>query len=255
MRLAHLGAEILYGFKVQQAVDGLLVGVLILFVHLAADLHAQFRHFERIGDVKRDGDQHDDGIADVKEHREDHRDHGQFKDQWPDGKQHEAQKELHPLHATLDDPAEAAGLAGDVIAHRQAVDMGEGFQRQLAQRALPDADKDRVAQFVEARGADPRQTIGHGQAHRAQHQQHRIVPRAAAQRIDGGLVEERCGDRDELGHQQRQKRQHHAPLHPRMIFGPEIGRHPPQCPGVAPPAFPSCHVTLIRHEADSRQRA
>ena len=57
--LALFGDEILDGFIVQQAVDGLLVGICVAVVHLAAQLHAPLGHREGKPNVKPDGDRHD----------------------------------------------------------------------------------------------------------------------------------------------------------------------------------------------------
>ncbi len=45
--------------EIQQAVDGLLVGICVAVVHLAAQLHAPLGHREGKPDVKPDGDRHD----------------------------------------------------------------------------------------------------------------------------------------------------------------------------------------------------
>ena len=47
-----------------------------------------------------------------------------------DAEQHEPQQEIDPLDPAFNDPAQTARAARDVVAHRQAVDMGEGFKRQ-----------------------------------------------------------------------------------------------------------------------------
>jgi hypothetical protein len=91
----------------------------------------------------------------------------QLQDQRPDREQQEAQEELHPLHAAFDDPAEPAGLARDVIAQAERVDMLERLQRQLPQRALRHPREDRVAQLLEAHARQPRHAIGHRHPHRA----------------------------------------------------------------------------------------
>ena len=221
------GVEIFDGFEIEQAVDGLLVRLGIAVVHLAADVHPPFGDLERVGDIDRDRDQHDHHVEPAEIDREDRGHQGQFQDQRPDGKQHEAQQEIDALDAAFDDAGQPAGLAGDVIAHRQAVDMGEGFQRQFAQGALTDADKDRIARLGKGRGAHPREAVSDGDADRAHAQpQHRVVASGARidpQRIDRLLVHERHRDRDELGQQQEDHRQDDADLHPGLAFRPKIG--------------------------------
>jgi hypothetical protein len=135
-----------------------------------------------------------------------HRDHGQFQDQRPDGQQHEAQQEIDALHPAFDDAGEAAGLAGDVVAQRKLVDMGEGLDRQAADRALADADEDRIAQFAEDHRAKAGEAVGDDKADRAEAQiSAGDRARLARQVVDGQLVDVGRRDRDELGQQQEEE--------------------------------------------------
>ena len=168
-RLARLGPEILDRLEVQEAVDGLLVGVGVLIVHLAPHLHPPLGDAKGIGDIEGDGDHHDRHVLPAEQRPEDHRDHRQFQDQRPDREQHEAQQEIDTLDAAFHNAAQAAGLAGDVIAHRQAVDVGERLQRQPSQRPLADPHKDRIAQFGEGHRPQPRHPIGQRQPDGPQH--------------------------------------------------------------------------------------
>ncbi len=224
-RLAGLGAEVFDRLEVQQAVDRLLVRIGVLIVHLAAQLHPPFGDAEREGDVERDGNEHDSHVLPAEHRGEDDRDHRQFKDQRPDREQHEAQQEIDALHPALDDPAQASGLARDMVAHRQAVDMRERLEREATQRALAHPDEDRIAQLIERDGPKTRHPIGHGQADRTVDKQPGIVAVLARQRIHGGLVEEGGRNRDDLAHHQRHQGQDHAALHPGLALWPEIGKH------------------------------
>ena len=237
-RLAGFGPEILDGLEIQQAVDGLLVGVGILIIHLAAQFHAPFGDRKGEPDIDRDGQHDHRQVPDVEQEKQDPRDHQQFQNQRPDREKQETQQEVHALHTAFDDPAEAPGLARQVIAHRQAMDMGEGFQRQRPERALPDGGEYRIAQLLKAVRKKPRHAIGHGQTHRAQHQRRHPFPR---QRIHGLLVKDRRHHGDDLAHHQRQQRQNDAPLYPRLILGPQIGRDTPDR-APAGPAFGACLV-------------
>ncbi|MPM25386.1 hypothetical protein SDC9_71877 [bioreactor metagenome] len=235
--LAGLGAEILHRLEVQQAVDRLLVRRGVGVVHLAPDRHAPFGHLEGEGDIGPDRDHHHRGIAPVEEHREEDGDEGQLEDQRPDREQHEAQQELDALHAALDDPAQPAGLAGDVVAHRQRVDVAEGLERERAQRALRHPHEDRITQLAKAHRAKPRQPVDHRQRHRAQGQQQPLVTCRAREAVDRGLVDERRRDRDHLGHDEKHHRDQHALLHPGVIGRPQIGQHRAQRAHVARPVL------------------
>ena len=221
--LALFGPEILDGLEIEKAVDGLLVGIRVLVVHLLADLHPPFRHFEREPDVDRDGDGDDDEIPDVEDHGEDDADHQKLQHQRPDGKEHEAQKELDPLHAPLDDAAEAPRLAGDVVAQAERVDMLEGLQRQLSQCALADAGEDHVAQLREPHRHRPRHAIGHGQPHGPDGQPTGGVG-LAGQHVHRVGIEKRRVDRDQPRHDQHHQRPDDARFDPWVGVGPEVGR-------------------------------
>ena len=74
--------------------------------------------------------------------------------------QHEEQQELDALGAALDRAGQAAGLPVEMEAQRQRMQVAEGLQRDVADRALRHAGEDAVAQFGEELGRDPRQAIG-----------------------------------------------------------------------------------------------
>jgi hypothetical protein len=152
-------------------------------------------HLEGEPDIERDGDGQHDEVGDVESPGEHDAGQQQFQDQRSDGEQQEAQEELHPLHAALDDPAEPAGLARDVVAQAERVDMLERLQRQLPQRPLRHPREDRVAQLLEAHAHQPRHAIGHREPHRAHGASSQPGrPALARQRIDRGLVEKRRAD-------------------------------------------------------------
>ncbi len=87
-----------------------------MFVHLFTNLHAPFGDAEGEPDIERDG--HDDyaQIAHIEDDVENQTDHGQFKDQRADGKQHETQQKFDSFNTAFNDAGQAAGFAGDVIA-------------------------------------------------------------------------------------------------------------------------------------------
>ena len=193
-RFARLGVEILDGFIVQQAVDGLLVGIGILIIHRPADLHPPFGDLERIRHIQANRHQHGDHILPAKVEGKDHRHHRQFKDQRDDRKQHEAQKEIDTLDPAFNDPAQPPGFARDVVAHRQLVDMGEGFKGQFAQSPLPDPHKNPIPHLAEKHRAHAGQAVSNGQPNRPHRQKCQGSDRTPGQNIDGLLVQIGRGD-------------------------------------------------------------
>ncbi len=225
--LAPLGAEILHRLEVQQAVDRLLVGVGVLLVHLLADLHAPFGHLEGEPDIERDGDHHGQQVAGPEGEGEDAADHRQFQRQRAHREQQEAQQELDALDAALDDPAQPAGLAGDVVAQAERVDVLEGLERQHPERPLADPREHRVAQLVEADAGHPHHAIGHHQPDRGADQQVGGALRALFGRhaVDGGAEQRRDRNRRDLADDQRHQRQHDAYLDVGTPLGPQIRPH------------------------------
>ncbi len=204
-----------------------MVGVGILIVHLTAQFHPPFGHGKGEPDIKPDSHRNDHQIPNVKQHREDHRDQRQLQDQRADREQQETQQELHAFYATLDDAAQPAGLARDVIAHGQAVDMAEGLQCQTAQRPLSHRGKDRITQLLKAGREDPRHPVGDSQPHRPKRQRRYAF---TGQAVDSALVQHGRIDCDHLGQHQNCQRRHHAVFHPGLILGPEIGPNLAQGP-------------------------
>ena len=222
LRLALFGDEILDGFIVQQAVDGLLVGIRVAVVHLAAQLHAPLGHREGKPDVKPDGDRHDQQIPRVEQHGQDDADQQQLQNQRPDREKQEAEQEFHTLDPAFDDPAQPAGFARDVIAHRQLVDMLERLQRKHPQSALADTGKDRVAQLLKAHVHCAGHPIGNRQPHRAKCQKRHALIRKSIHRV---FVKHGNNNRNQLGYHQEDQRPDHAFLDPRHIVGPEVRGH------------------------------
>ena len=203
-----------------------MVRIRILIVHQLAELHPPLGHGEGEADIDRDG-RHDGGqIPDIEEHEEDHADQTQLDEKRDDVEQKEAQQEFHALHPALHDPAEAPGLARDVIAQGQRMDVLKRLKRHRPQRALRHFGEHGVAQLLEAHGQEPGDTIGHRQAHRTKRQHPgRAVARLAGQTIDGGLVEQRRRDRDQLGPDEERHGDDDAPLRVAVAFGPEVGNN------------------------------
>ena len=102
--LAVLGREILDRLVVQQAVHGLLVGVLILVVHLFSDCDAPFGDLESEADIGGDRRQHDGHVDPSELDPEDDRDDRQFDQQRHDREHQVAQQKVDRLDAAVDGP-------------------------------------------------------------------------------------------------------------------------------------------------------
>jgi hypothetical protein len=77
---------------------------------------------------------------------------------------------LDAAHAALDVAGHAAGLALQVEAQRQRMQVLEGLQRDGAGGALGGLGEHQLAQFGEQRRRQPQQAVAHQQRHR--HHQH-----------------------------------------------------------------------------------
>ena len=74
-----------------------------------------------------------------------------------------------PLRAALDVARQAAGLALEVEAQRQRVQVAEDLERDAADRALRDLREDRVAQLAEGLRQDAGHAVGEDQRDRHRH--------------------------------------------------------------------------------------
>ena len=104
-RFALLGAKILHGFKVQQAVDGLLVCIRVLIIHLFAQLHAPFGDLEGEPNIERDRHHDDQQVPSVQLIGENAHDQHKLQHQRPDREQQKPQEKLDAFDTPLDDPA------------------------------------------------------------------------------------------------------------------------------------------------------
>ncbi|MCY1518953.1 hypothetical protein D9M68_536880 [compost metagenome] len=212
-------AEILDRFVVQQAFDRLGVGLRIGLVHLPPELGAPFRHDERVRHVEDDGragGQGQPGVEHLPQHDADQPD---LEEGRQDVEEQERQQRLDAFGAALDGAAQAAGLARQVEAQRQRVQVPEDLQADRADGVLADAGEDGVAQFGKQQGEHPRGAVGQDQP-----QGHRDRSRRAlAQFVHGLLVQQGNIDRGRLGGEQAQQRRDHAGLQARLAGRPEVG--------------------------------
>ncbi len=216
--LVGLVAEVLDGLEVQQRVDRLLVGTRIQLVHLAAEVRAPFGHHHREDDIGEQRAAGDRGEPDVVVQQEEAHHQRHLDQRRQDAVQRIRDQRLDAARAPFDVAAHAAGLAVQMKAQRQAVQMAEHLQRNLAHRALRDLGEQDLAQFGKQRGRQPQQAVGDDQPGRHCQQRARIAW-GDVHRIDQPLHQHRHAEVGRLGGHQAGERQHHAPL-----VMPQIGK-------------------------------
>ncbi len=175
-----------------------MVGIGVLVVHFLADFHAPLGHREGKPNINRNRDHHDDRVPNTKVKEQNPRNHQQLHDQRANRKQQEAEQEFYTFYTAFNDTAEAARFAGDVIAHRQAVNMGEGFKRQRPQRALPDLCENHIAQLLQPNRQHPRKAVCQHQTHSAKAKVRRGGGLFWGQSIDRLAKEDRGHNGDNL---------------------------------------------------------
>ncbi len=165
-RFVPFVAEILHRLVVQQAVDRPRACLVVGLVHGAADAHAEIGEGQREAQIAADrgeGQQREAPVeqapddAGHRHHLEDGRDHVE------DGK---PQNRLDAGRAAIDHPRQGAGLAVEMKAQREPVQVIERLQRQPASCPLLHRSEHCVTQFAEACRAEPQKPIGHDQRRR-----------------------------------------------------------------------------------------
>ena len=218
--LVVLVAEVLDGLEVEQAVDGLGAGLAVVLVHRPAELGAPLGDAQRPRDVAADGDEGDQGEPHGIKRPQHAADEQDLQEGGEDVEDHEGEHELDALGAALDGPADAAGLAVQMEAQGQPVQVAERTQPGQADGALGDLGEHRVADLAEGLGHDPGQAVGDEQADG--HGQHR--PGLRRQRVDRVLVEDRHDHVGALGQHQKAERDDHAHAHLRGPRRPQVGQ-------------------------------
>ena len=225
--LVVLVGEGLDGLVVEQAVDRLGADLVVVEIELAAELGPPLGRDDAergIGGDREERDQREPpGIA-----REQDADHErELEQRREDVEQHHAEHEGDRLDAAVDRARELAGAALEVVAQRQAEQMAEDRERDLAPGVLLDAREDRIAGLGEERRAEARPAIGE-QREQRQRERHLRAGRGkpgAAQAIDHRLVGERHRDVDELGGEQEGERHDDAQPQRARILGPQMRCH------------------------------
>ena len=201
----RLVAEILHRLEVEQAVDGLVLRVVVGVVHRPAEPDAPVGEAEGEPDVERHRHQRDACEAPVEQAPQDADDQQHFEQGRDDVEHRQAQHRLDPAGATLDRARQPAGLPIEVEPQAEAVQVLERLQRHLADRALLHRGEHRVAQLGEPGGGDAQHRIGHDQPQR---NGERVV--LGRQRIHGVAVNDGDIDRRDLRQDQQHDGRDHA---------------------------------------------
>ena len=162
--------EVFDRFVIEQGIDRLGVGRRIKLVGLAAKLDAPFGHRHGKNHIHHQRGQGDQGKADVQLVAQ-HCEHQQHLDQGGhDVEKRKRHQRFNAAHAALDVAGHAAGLALQVKAQAQAVQVLKRGQRNRAGRAVGGFGEDKFPQFIEQRVGKAQGPVGHEQAH-GHHQQ------------------------------------------------------------------------------------
>ncbi len=158
--------EILHRLVVDQAVDRARVGGGIELVGLAPQRGAPVGHLDGEHDVDRQRAERDEREHRVVIDQQDADHHADLDQRGQDGIQRVADQRADRTRAALDVAREPAGLAFEVEAQRQRVQVAEHAQRDLAHRLLGHACEHHLAQFGQQRGGEAQRAIGQQQRRR-----------------------------------------------------------------------------------------
>ncbi len=217
--LVRLVAEILHRLVVQQAVERLGAGVVVGVVHRAADARAPGGEAHGEAGVAHHRGKRDRGEAPVEQAPDDRGDQQQLDHRRHHVEHRETQHRLDALRAAIDRTGQRTGLAVEMKAQAERVQMLEGAPRGGADGALLHLGEQRIAQLAERGGADAQQAVADHQPQR-DGEQGRVVLRR--QRIDDAAVDHRHSDGRELGEQQQAHRENDAGPGAGVALGPEI---------------------------------
>ncbi len=214
-RLVFLVVEVLHRLVIEQAVDRARVGARIELVGVPPDADAPLGNEEGEGEVDRHrGEGHgDEAPVELREQHPRHQANSRITGN--DREQQVGQQRGHAVGAALDVPRDAAGLALEMEAQGQRVQVAEHGQRELPDRVLGDAHEHGVAQLRKERRGEPQQAVGDKKRKR-----HRDDGALGPEPVHHLLQHQRHADIGELGRDEAGERDHHAPA----VF-PQVGQH------------------------------
>ena len=223
--LTPLRTEILDGLVVQQAVDGLGIGIGVALVHGPADRHAPVGGCRREPKVESDHHHHDERIAPIELVEEHCQDQGELND-GRDARQHaEADNLFDGCATTFENTGQTTGLALQMKAQRQAVQMHEDLVRKAPHRIHRDRCKQRITPLREQLHERTQQTVECRQGNRpSKDGRHALLLCATlGQRIGCPLEREGHSDGHELGDQKKAHCACHAQSQIRPVMRPYVG--------------------------------
>ena len=209
--LEVLVVEVFDGLVVQQRIHGLAVRGRVLHIRRTAELGAPLRQLDGEGDVGEQRHGRDGGKAPVKGERQNAQHQQHFDQRGQDAVERVRDQRFGAAHAALDVARHAAGLALQVEAQAQGMQVAERGQGDRTRRTLRGLGEHQIAQLGEQRGGKAQRAVGQQQARR-HHQQRAGIAGAHAQGIDQLLEQQRHADVRQLGAHHEQQRGQHAPF-------------------------------------------
>ena len=236
-RFARLGAEILDRLEVEQTVDRLGVGVGVALVHRAADADAPVGGDGGVDEVDDDGDGDRNDVAPV-ERIEERRGNQRELDDRRRGDQHRsADDRLDRIAAAFEHARQPAGLALEMEAQRQLVEMDEHLVGEAADGVHRHGGEQRVAALLGQRHQDAHRAVKRGQRQRAEQRARRRRRPAGGQRIGRPFQRIRRGDRHQFGEDHQHDRQADPRLEVGAVRRPQVGPQPARGAGEGALAF------------------
>jgi hypothetical protein len=160
---------------VEQRIDGLGLGGRLQLVHLAAELGAPLRDFDREKHVDHQSAQRGPHVPHLELDPQQEEHQGHLDERGKDAVQRVGNERLHPARAAVDVTRHAAGLAFQMETQAQLVQVAEHLQRNAARGPLGGLGENKFTQFSEQAGGKPQQSVGQQQPHR--HHQQRSTAR------------------------------------------------------------------------------
>ncbi len=221
-RLELLVVEVLDRLEVDQRVDRLGVGLGVELVDRLAVLGAPLGDRDRERAVQQQRGQRDPHVAEVELVAQQHQHEAELDQRRDDRVQRVRHQRLQRLRAALDVARQAAGLAFEVEAQRQRVEMLEGLERHALGRAEGGAREHDLAQLGEQRHREPQAGVAEQQPER-HHQQRARIGGGDVEGVDQPLEQQRHAHAGHLGRDEERQRDRHA----HAVF-PEVGHQPLQ---------------------------
>ncbi|MPM30571.1 hypothetical protein SDC9_77121 [bioreactor metagenome] len=144
-------------------------------VGLAAKARAPFRHTDREAYVQHQRHHGDPEEPRIEAHGQNAQHQRHFDKGGQDAVERIGNQRFHALHAALDVARHAAGLAFQMKAQAQAMQVFKRRQRDAARRALRGLGEHQLAQFGEQRRGQAQQPVGQQQPHRHDEDRRRIT--------------------------------------------------------------------------------